>query len=267
MIRFILFLIKKFDKVVYVHGKATARCPNTFICDKGKNKYLVVAGKSNIQKFYIRRSIKMQKKFADDLSEYFYFNFPIDTSEKYGVLYVIYNYFSDILDCKTDEPIRFLTEAYEKYASTVIVSDDSIRKTINKFFEAWPPEYHSRIIKLETFQTYIRLLRKQEKLIMYFEHGDFTSNNIVHRGSKIYLLDFEFSNEFQPIGLDEYDFYMSINKELCQEEIGKAKHILCDNINQIMDWNCHYKRIRMVEMILYSCVIKAMIIWKTFSLR
>ena len=73
-----------------------------------------------------------------------------------------------------------------------------------------------------------------ESVKVSFEHGDFTSNNIFKIEGKLYLMDFEFSRDFQPIGFDIYDYNQSINKLNTSIALPIRLSVSSKNIDQII---------------------------------
>ncbi len=74
---------------------------------------------------------------------------------------------------------------------------------------------------------------------MGFEHGDYTPNNILlDEEGKIYLMDFEFAAEMQPIGYDLDNWYAAKGKKIfCvpYKKMNRIKRNLSNHINDILD--------------------------------
>jgi len=240
-------LKKDFKIKAVVEQKPTARCPYQYICDVDNQEILVVIAKTKIQKFYLDRAIEKQKEFFDDFSSYFKFNLPTQEGTCADFKYVIYPYLKNLSDEKKQKMVAILNEIYETQAKIYDLNEDLINKIKEDFLSAFPPEFEDEITNLDEFKNYFNELKSLDKVSIYKEHGDYTSNNLLSG----YLLDFEFARSFQPIGFDIYDYYTSINsakrKKVIHKELHSLKYSLIDKINEIIDRSTEPKIEQIIE--------------------
>lgn len=112
---------------------------------------------------------------------------------------------------------------------------------------AWPDSFHHEIKQLKSYSKYINFLKSRTSIRICKEHGDYNAENVVRKGTKLYLMDFEFAKEKQPIGLDRLDFLDSTGGFGQDNLEGKLKQELCDDINKLVDGKKNYFHIRLVE--------------------
>jgi hypothetical protein len=217
--------------------KRTARSPVQYICKMEGVVVLVVIARSDIQKFYLKRSIEKQEEFADEYDEYFSLNMPIHKGEIDDFYFAVYYYFENSKWTKDKRPLEKLSLLYKQYAKRYSVTEELIQKIEYDFLSAWPVDFHGQIRDLEIYKKYFLLLRKQKDLVIYKEHGDYTTNNILNVGNKQYLMDFEFAKSFQPIWLDYYDYCRTTHRRYDKTWIEdlKIKSLLMDEMNNILD--------------------------------
>lgn len=231
LLRLILYLSRKYDLLELTTQKTTARAPFSIIATSGDNKYLIVIAQSRTQKFYLERSVLMQRKTKDLFEKYFVINMPVEIGDKFGSLYVVYQYIDHLSFSNSRYPIDTLKIMYMQKERVYI--DEDILITIKKaFLDAWPQEFHSRIEKLSSFEQYFNSLRGKTEYLFY-EHGDFNVENVQTDGMNYYLFDYEFMKSDQTVEMDEYDYLTSLRADtthLCAN-----KSLLCDEINKIVD--------------------------------
>lgn len=225
-----LFLNKEYNLIKLMTQKTTVRAPFSILATKGENKYLIVIAQSSTQKFYLKRSVLMQRETKNLFEKYFIINLPVKIEEKFGSLYVIYEYFDNLTFSESYYPIDVLKEMYiEK--DDVYIDEAVLKKIKDSFLDAWPQKFHNRIEKLPSFRQYFNSLRgKTERL--FYEHGDFNIENVQTDGKNYYLFDYEFMKSNQTIELDEYDYLNSLKAD---NSISANKSLLCDEINNMVD--------------------------------
>ena len=221
--------------------KNTARCPLQYVlADSKMKKYLLVIGKTEVQKFYIRRAILYQEEWYAQFSKYsFRLNAPIYCWEEKNELKVLYYFFDDVAFTKNNRPLEYINEIYANDAKILVCTDENIRLILDSFLDTWPPEYHKSICELPLYKKLRDKIASQHSLMTCLEHGDYTINNILMRHSgDIYLMDFEFAKRNQPIGMDKMDF-MRTNAGKCRKTdyygINKIKYELMEEINYMVD--------------------------------
>ena len=225
-----LFLNKEYNLIKLMTQKTTARAPFSILATKGENKYLIVIAQSSTQKFYLKRSVLMQRETKNLFEKYFIINLPAKIEEKFDSLYVVYEYFDNLTFSESYYPIDVLKEMYiEKDA--VYIDEAVLKKIKDSFLDAWPQKFHNTIEKLPSFRQYFNSLRgKTERL--FYEHGDFNIENVQTDGKNYYLFDYEFMKSNQTIELDEYDYLNSLKAD---NSISANKSLLCDEINNMVD--------------------------------
>jgi len=226
------FLEKEFPK------KSTARALQKYILiDENNKKYLLEVATNNIEIFYFKRTIKYQELFSK-LEHNFKLNMPLYVQIGNKLSYSLYEYFENIIFLKNEKPIELLEDFYKKNSIEIELNDENIEKIIVNFLSTWPNMYHSMIKRQKLFRQWIEELKKLKRIKVSFEHGDFNGENIGLINGDIYLLDFEFSKEFQPIEFDIYDYYKlkKIKTPYLEHyELHKVKYELIDKINQKID--------------------------------
>jgi len=154
--------------------------------------------------------------------------------------YAVYEYFEDVSFANNDKPIEILNTFYNENSIEIEVTSENIDKILSNFLSAWPSQFHCMIKRQKEFQNYKEELNKYDKLKVCYEHGDYTTNNIFYFKNDFYLMDFEFSRDFQPIGFDCFDYLTSINNLNNNEKyqyLHKSKYSLIEKINKRIDNN------------------------------
>lgn len=221
--------------------KITARSVQKYILkDCNNKKYLLEVATTPIQKFYLERSLELQKKFQNFNINYL-LNLPLISNFGNQYSFVLYNYFESYQEVKEDISVETLVNFYKLNSEDIKISDESVDKILKNFISAWPNQFHSFINRTKEFQDYKKILLAMNSIKISFEHGDYTKNNILNIDNKFYLMDFEFCREFQPIGFDIYDYAISTNqlkifqKEIKYIELHQLKYKLINKINQGID--------------------------------
>lgn len=229
-------LEKKLEK------KATARSLEKYILKDVNNcLYLLEIAQNSVEKFYLQRSIELQKKFANIQN-----NFQLNLPESYVIgskySYAIYKYFDNVKHIDNLNYINQLDNIQQNIALTVQVNEEIVEKIMMNFLDSWPIHYHDFIKRQTEYLEYREEITKYSSLRIGFEHGDFTKNNILSFENQSYLVDFEFSREFQPIGFDYYDYLCSVKKiNKCNEynlyyrNLHELKYKLIEIINNRID--------------------------------
>lgn len=223
-----------------LENKKTARCPEQIVCrDKNENRYLVVHAKTHLQSFYSQRAIEKQKEIASIIPAGMEINFPIYNEKKEDGYYTVYPYYQTKGKVGQDVPDKWIRKVYKQCSKNYLITTDIIEKIEKDLLSVWPQEYHQRIIALSNFKRLHACLQKMKNVDICFQHGDFTTNNILMRSNgTIYLLDFEFSTSFQPIGFDLFDYHYSSDKQyndIPYLEFNQIKEDLINEVNYIID--------------------------------
>lgn len=246
--KFMFWIAGKYEIKRVCYLKPTARAPYGLQIQSKGNKYLLVYAQSEIQKFYIDRSIKMQELFWSDYKDYFEFNFPVSRGDYHGIHYVMYRYYDHLEQYTDKEGVDILEKIYAANMEELPVCDLLVKSILDKMLMAWPERFHEKIKKLDSFSNYKKYLMQLKSIRISKEHGDYNSENIVKHNDRLLLMDFEFAKENQPVGLDRADFLKSISCRLCEcGQGGLLKQQLCDDINNIVDGEKDYLSIRRME--------------------
>lgn len=230
-----LYVLKEFIK------KNTARAARTLLCKNAvtDENYLLVFAENDVSNFYLENSLTKQIQFAS-YSTSFKLNRPVVIGKFKKLTFVLYQYFNKYKYTKNKLPIRVLKELYSEKAEECEINKETLQKIEENLLTAWHPKYHLSIRGLKRFREYFERLSQYRTIRLFFEHGDFTSNNILSIDGELYLMDFEFGRSFQPIGFDIYDYLRCskrmISKEVCcYKELHQIKYHLITEINQIID--------------------------------
>ena len=206
-------LKKEFKVLEVLPQKKTARCPQTTIVEYNNSKKLVIIATTDIQKFYLKRSIENQKNFYDDFSEYFKFNFPEEYGDINNFSYAIYPYLENLKWTVGTKPLEILNELYSKKSKSYEMNDELLQKIEEDFLSAWPDEYREKIRNSKHYKEYFNKIKSLPEVQIYQGHYDYAVNNILNDGKDLYLMDFEFSKNFQPVGFDEYHYKRTLALE------------------------------------------------------
>lgn len=203
-------LNKDFEIIKILPQKPTGRNPFSAIVLVGTEKKLVVIANTDVQKFYLKRSIEKQKEFYNDFSPYFKFNFPDCYGDLDDFSYAIYPYIENTKWCSDEKPINIIEKIYSAHAKKYEMTPALLKKIQADFLSAWPAEFHKQIKLLPIYKTYFKKISQKKNVLIYKEHGDYTVNNILNDGENLWLMDFEFAKDFQVTGCDLYDFQRTL---------------------------------------------------------
>ena len=222
--------------------KDTLRAPRVFHCEAAGKEYLLILPTTAHEYFYLQRAICQQEEFLQ-INDHFDLNLPLSSNLTKHIQssYALYEYYSPALYCDTNDPVPFLQEIYERHAYETDVTDEFIKRIKKEFLGAWPQTCHHTIITLREFDEYFKELRSLKTVKLAFEHGDFTTNNILLMNDGMYLTDFEFARNDQPIGYDIYDYWSSLNQaaqyqnDIPNYHLHELKYRLINRINALVD--------------------------------
>lgn len=222
------------------NNKRTARCPEQIVGhDDEGNEYLVIYAGTNIQRFYAERAIFIQKKAIQYLPENMRYNVPIYSGMIDDGFYAVYHYYDRLTEVRDSFPDEWIRMHYEKNGIIVECNDAIVKKIEEDFLSAWPETFHNDIKNLKEFNLFHQGLIEYQEICVCFQHGDYTPNNILmNNNGCYYLMDFEFSQMFQPIGFDLYDYHYSSDKKfenIPYLEVNEIKEKLQNKINEIVD--------------------------------
>lgn len=225
-----------------VKKPGTARAPGTFRCEAAGEAYLLIVATNACQNFYLQRSIRQQEIFAR-IDDRFELNPPVCSgrADTMRFDYALYKHYSPALHCESSAPVRLLEAFYERHAQEAVVTDELVEEIKTEFLRAWPGNRHHAIVTLREFEEYFEELRSLGTVKLAFEHGDFTNNNILRMNDGMYLTDFEFTRNLQPIGFDIYDYSSSLKQRAKYKDsvhyhnLHVLKYVLINRINTLVD--------------------------------
>lgn len=230
-----LIINEEFDK------KTTARSLKKYLLiDNENKKYLLEIATNAIEIFYFKRTIEQQEEYSQ-LKHNFKLNMPLYIQKGNKLSYALYTYFDDISFVSNRQPIDELVQFYEENSIEIETTDENIDKILANFLSAWPNQFHGMIKRQTEFQNYNKKLRQFPTIKVSYEHGDYTTNNIFGISAELYLTDFEFSRDFQPIGFDSYDYVVSIKNiakyenNMYYTDLHRQKYVLIEKINKKID--------------------------------
>ena len=220
--------------------KNTARALQKYLLsDETGKKYLLEIATNRIAHFYLQRSIEYQTKFSK-FKHGFKLNFPLYTKLGENLSFVVYSY-DELFSMENSlEPVKLLKQFYSNYSVEVTMTDVVVHRILTSFLSAWPKRYHPMIKRQRLYREYQATLQRYRSVKIAFEHGDFTRNNLITIGDHTYLIDFEFSREYQPIGFDIYDYARSVHSQAgCRqsyyEDLHAIKYNLVETVNCKID--------------------------------
>lgn len=219
-------------------NKKTARCPEQIIGhDKDGNQFLIVYAKTESQKYYAKRSVENMDYFSKINVKGFQINTPVFYEELEDGYYIVYRYFETVNEIRNEKPHNWLLQYY-KSAEIVKNSDEVIDKIESDFLECWEMGYREMIMGLPEFREFHEALKEQSSILICFQHGDFTPNNLLEVDGENYIMDFEFAMRYQPIGFDLYDYHYATDKcftDIPYLKINEIKERLQNRVNELID--------------------------------
>lgn len=239
-----MLFLKTKDLTIYydasIKNKKTARCPEQYVGhDEQGNRYLVVFARTETQRFYVKRAIENQNLLVRNFPEGMKWNTPLYYEENEEGICAVYRYYEDAKEVRDERALLWIKEYYDTTGEAYCCTEELIGRIEADFLSAWPSEYHETIKCLDKFCEFHKELKKYDRLVISGQHGDYTPNNILDvSGQGLFLMDFEFSQQFQPIGFDLYDYCYSSHKkvdDIPYESINRIKEDLQNEINAIVD--------------------------------
>ncbi|MDA9018556.1 GNAT family N-acetyltransferase [Flavobacteriaceae bacterium] len=219
--------------------KPTIRGCEKYILKGSNSKFLLEIGQTSVQNFYLKRKVKYK-------SEYLNYDKTFKTNElkinnlKGNISYLLYEYIDFNNKEEIDQPtISEYFSVKSKSSKNHINSEELTTKIINDLLSIWPVKFHAQIKKIQSFKLLKKELKQLKDINVNYEHGDFTLNNMKKEHGINYLLDFEFFKEFQPIGFDQYDYFISSNqnKDIPYKNFNKLKFQFINDVNYKLDSN------------------------------
>jgi hypothetical protein len=218
--------------------KPTARSLEKYILkDKKNNKYLLEIARNSIEIFYFKRTIEHQEKF-NKLKSDFKCNMPIFVKSGNKLSLALYKFYENPKFLQNDLPVLILKEFNKLNTEVIKINEENINKLLTNFLSTWPYQYHSMIKRQKEFRIYRQKLEELKTVEVCFEHGDFNGHNIMQVDGVNYLIDFEFSKDFQPVEFDIYDYYKLKGKNITDikyYDLHKIRYELIDKINIKID--------------------------------
>jgi len=226
----------KIEKML--NKKSTARSLEKYILkDENNNKYLLEVARDSVEIFYFKRTIEHQEIFSKLKSD-FKCNMPLFVKSGNKLSFALYKYYENPKFLQNDLPISILKEFNKLNTEVIKINEDNINKILINFLSTWPYQYHSMIKRQKEFRIYKEKLEELKNIAVCFEHGDFNGHNIMQIDEINYLIDFEFSKDFQPIEFDVYDYYKLKKKNVTDikyYDLHKIKYELIDKVNIKID--------------------------------
>ena len=231
-------LNKNFEITKIIEKKPTARSLEKYILkDENNNKYLLEIARNSLEIFYFKRTIGHQEMFSKLKSD-FKCNMPLFVQSGNKLSFALYKYYENPKFLQNDLPVSILREFNKSNKEVVETNKENIDKILTNFLSTWPYQYHSMIKRQKEFRIYKEKLEELETIEVCFEHGDFNGHNIMQVDGVNYLIDFEFSKDFQPIEFDIYDYYKLKKKNVTDiqyYDLHKIKYELIDKVNVKID--------------------------------
>lgn len=238
----------------------------SFVLEKAdKEKYLLVIAMTDTQRFYLHRSIAMQKVFFRNFEHVFDINFPVEISFEYDFDYAIYKYYSGYALCKDLVPCESLKNVSDHQALDAKVDGYLIEEIVENLLLIWPVQYRKRISRLIAFRKWIASLSRKPRVKLFLEHGDFNNENVLFN-NRYMLIDFEFGAFYQPVGFDVYSYMRSVGHRQ-NDDLSEMKLRLMDDANDVLDKEYNY---RLKNMLIYYALfffIKKHSVYKLFEIK
>ena len=231
-------LNKNFKITKILQKKPTARSLEKYILkDENNDKYLLEIAQNSIEIFYFKRTIEYQERFSKLKSD-FKCNIPLFVKSGNKLSFALYKYYENPIFLQNDLPVSILKEFNKLNKKVVETNEENINKIVTNFLSIWPYQYHSMIKRQKEFRIYKQKLKELNNIELCFEHGDFNGHNIMQVDGVNYLIDFEFSKDFQPIEFDIYDYYKLKKKNVTDikyYDLHKIRYELIDKVNMKID--------------------------------
>lgn len=232
------FPVNEFPKLS--NSPCTRREPYKYSARGGANEYLVVYAQTDVQRFYLDRSISLRKEVSQHFEKWFHLNELLWAGELDKGRVAVYLKINSSAQPAYQAPVASLFNYYESLPEVQLTEEDKAQ-IIDNFLEAWPRKYHSAIQSLSEFSEFEEQVSLVESTKLCLEHGDYTLNNMGLASGHSYLFDFEFVKRGQPIGFDLYDLLSSSGKlssfkgNIPNIALNKVKYALVNSINEIVD--------------------------------
>lgn len=232
------FSVDEFPKLS--NSPSTRREPYKYNARGGAGEYLVVYALTDVQRFYLDRSLLLRKEVSQHFEEWFQLNELLWDGELDKGRAAVYLKIDSSSQPTLQAPVEYLLNYYELLSETRL-TEEGKAQILDNFLEAWPRQYHTAIQSLSEFSKFEEQLSLLESTKLCLEHGDYTLNNMGVASGHSYLFDFEFVKRGQPIGFDLYDLLISSGKlssfkgNIPNASLNSAKYTLVNSINQMVD--------------------------------
>ena len=122
----------------------------------------------------------------------------------------------------------------------VTLSEKEINEITERFLDSYPESFRYKIRNTKEYGDFQEAMLENvgQEINLVYEHGDFTTNNLLSFRNENYLIDFEFYRLGQPEGFDMFDFYKSIGvkpSSIPNRDINEKKYQLIAAANALVD--------------------------------
>lgn len=218
----------------------TQREPYKYLATGGGNEYLIIYAQTDVQRYYLERSIVLRDVISQQFGSWFNLNELLWYGETDKGCMAVYLKINSLSQAACQNSIDSLLSYYETLPETLL-TQDTRAQIIHDFLDAWPEKYHSAIRTLDEFSEFEKQLSLLESTKLCLEHGDYTPNNMGVASGSNYLFDFEFVKQGQPAGFDLYDLLSaagelsSFEGDILNLSLNRSKYALVNRINEMVD--------------------------------
>ncbi len=186
-----------------------------YILTDTHQKYIMAVAKTELTKHYLKNSVKYQPALEKSMAGHFEFNPILQHGElskgnKYNAkYYALYPYLEDAERVSRDDftPIEKIQKYYDEKAVEYEVTEELADKIIENILDYYIEKDRKLVYEHRDFNKLKNELLKMKTVKIADEHNDYSCTNTLKRHGKYYLIDFEASRLFQPIGFDILNYY------------------------------------------------------------
>lgn len=222
-----------------INSSKTARSRQKKIfTDENGEKFIIEKANTNIQRHYLLRAkngAEYYKKLECTLKSPIGSDLQFEGEKWYKTEY--------LNNAKWERSItkaqKYLKEISLK-GVLITLSEKEIDEITERFLDSYPEAFHYKIRNTKEYKDFQGALFANvgQEINLVYEHGDFTTNNLLSFRNENYLIDFEFHRLSQPEGFDLFDFSKSIGVKpslISNRDINVTKYQLIAVANALVD--------------------------------
>jgi hypothetical protein len=216
-------------KLVQLQQKLTARGRKRYKIQSLQISYLVEIAETKVQKYYLNRTLVMQKEFKK-LHLDSQIKSPILTHSDEIISYVVYKFIDGFVPSSILDPTNLLEKIELK--TSKLVDRNDFDRVLHEFLRSWPESSQPVLASTLEFKLFKLFLYGRREILTTTEHGDFAKNNYIYNNESEYLIDFEFSRMLQPTGFDA--IYYAFHEK---QKFNKKSNFIINLIKIFLDYS------------------------------